>query len=100
MCNQCKKQKQSPTDNHVGLVSGKFTVRCNQDGQYRLDFSLFDYGFTCREKIQARQIMLQTLLLDLLQAQSSLSAGSVRVHKAARVGSVDLKLKAVLRDQE
>lgn len=66
-------------------ASGKFHLRKTKDGKYRLSFTLFDNGSTSVEHLQARQILLQSFLLDLHQEKNCLDAGRVCIRNSAEV---------------
>lgn len=66
-------------------ASGKFLLRKTKDGKYRLSFTLFDNDFTSVEHLQARQILLQSFLLDLHQEKNCLDAGRVYIRNSAEV---------------
>lgn len=69
-------------------ASGRFFIRKTKDGKYRLQFTLFDNGATSVERLQARQIMLQSFLLDLHQGRDCLDVGSVCIHNTREVRGV------------
>ncbi|MEN2838258.1 hypothetical protein GCAJKPJK_02882 [Mannheimia haemolytica] len=54
-------QQQNKSPEQAGLASGKFTVRRNQDGKWRLDLTLLDFGISSPETTQARCKLLQEL---------------------------------------
>lgn len=66
-------------------ASGKFLLRKTKDGKYRLSFTLFDNGSTSVEHLQARQILLQSFLLDLHQEKNCLDAGHVCIRNTDEV---------------
>lgn len=66
-------------------ASGKFLLRKTKDGKYRLSLTLFDNGSTSVERLQARQILLQSFLLDLHQEKNCLDAGHVCIRNSAEV---------------
>ncbi|HHF4954121.1 MULTISPECIES: hypothetical protein [Haemophilus] len=66
-------------------ASGKFFLRKTKDGKYRLSFTLFDNSSTSVEKIQARQILLQSFLLDLHQEKNCLDVGHVCIRNSDEV---------------
>ena len=66
-------------------ASGKFFLRKTKDGKYRLSFTLFDNGSTSVERLQARQILLQSFLLDLHQEKNCLDVGHIYIRNSAEV---------------
>ena len=80
-------QQQNKSPEQAGLASGKFTVRRNQDGKWRLDLTLLDFGISSPETTQARCKLLQELQLALLQGQGHLNTVGVNVRKAGPVVS-------------
>ena len=66
-------------------ASGKFFLRKTKDGKYRLSFTLFDNGSTSVEHLQARQILLQSFLLDLHQEKNCLDVGHVCIRNTDEV---------------
>ena len=66
-------------------ASGKFLLRKTKDGKYRLSFTLFDNGSTSVEHLQARQILLQSFLLDLHQEKNCLDVGHVCIRNTDEV---------------
>ena len=66
-------------------ASGKFLLRKTKDGKYRLSFTLFDNGSTSVELLQARQILLQSFLLDLHQEKNCLDVGHVCIRNTDEV---------------
>lgn len=66
-------------------ASGKFLLRKTKDGKYRLSFTLFDNGSTSVEHLQARQILLQSFLLDLHQEKNCLDVGHVCIRNIDEV---------------
>ena len=66
-------------------ASGKFLLRKTKDGKYRLSLTLFDNGSTSVEHLQARQILLQSFLLDLHQEKNCLDVGHVCIRNSAEV---------------
>ena len=66
-------------------ASGKFLLRKTKDGKYRLSFTLFYDDSTSVEHLQARQILLQSFLLDLHQEKNCLDAGRVCIRNIDEV---------------
>lgn len=66
-------------------ASGKFFIRKTKDGKYRLSLTLFDDGAISVERLQARQILLQSFLLDVHQGQDCLDVGRVCIRNNAQV---------------
>ena len=66
-------------------ASGKFLLHKTKDGKYRLSFTLFDNGSTSVEHLQARQILLQSFLLDLHQEKNCLDVGHVCIRNTDEV---------------
>nr|DAN98913.1 MAG TPA: hypothetical protein [Caudoviricetes sp.] len=66
-------------------ASGKFLLRKTKDGKYRLSFTLFYDDSTSAEHLQARQILLQSFLLDLHQDKNCLDAGRVYIRNSHEV---------------
>ena len=66
-------------------AGGKFLLRKTKDGKYRLSFTLFYDDSTSVEHLQARQILLQSFLLDLHQEKNCLDAGRVCIRNIDEV---------------
>lgn len=93
-------QQQNKSPEQAGLASGKFTVRRNQDGKWRLDLTLLDFGISSPETTQARCKLLQELQLALLQGQGHLNTVGVNVRKAGPVVCIGSLLSDLLNHQE
>lgn len=84
----------------AGLVSGKFTARRDQNGKWRLDLTLLDFGISSPETTQARCKLLQELQLVLLQGQGHLNTVGVNVRKAGPTVCVGSLLNDLLNHSE
>ncbi|MBN6077002.1 hypothetical protein HYE59_05490 [Aggregatibacter actinomycetemcomitans] len=69
-------------------ASGKFFIRKTKDGKYRLSLTLFDDGSTSVERLQARQILLQSFLLELHQEKNCLDVGRVCIRNSREAPGV------------
>lgn len=81
-------------------ASGKFLLRKTKDGKYRLSFTLFDNGSTSVEHLQARQILLQSFLLDLHQEKNCLDVGRVCIRNSDEVLAAARQFYAARKAQE
>ena len=81
-------------------ASGKFLLRKTKDGKYRLSLTLFDNGSTSVEHLQARQILLQSFLLDLHQEKNCLDVGHVCIRNSAEVLAAARQFYAARKAQE